>query len=80
MVRAVVALRTGDGGTGEPVKEGRRNLAGIRCNVHLRAFYARLVVSGKLKKVALVAVMRKLLIHLNATCFNGGRTGPVAGR
>jgi transposase len=42
-------------------------LAAIRWNDHLRAFYARLVARGKLKKVALVAVMRKLLVHLNAT-------------
>ena len=42
-------------------------LAGIGWNLHLRAFYARLVACGKLKKVALVAVMRKRLIHLNAT-------------
>lgn len=42
-------------------------LAAIRWNEHLRAFYGRLVARGKLKKVALVAVMRKLIIHLNAT-------------
>ena len=42
-------------------------LAAIRWNDHLRAFYARLVAKGKPKKVALVAVMRKLIIHLNAT-------------
>lgn len=42
-------------------------LAAIRWNDHLRAFYGRLVARGKQKKVALVAVMRKLLIHLNAT-------------
>lgn len=41
-------------------------LAAIRWNDHLRAFYARLVARGKLKKVALVAVMRKMLIHLNS--------------
>ena len=42
-------------------------LAAIRWNDHLRAFYARLVAKGKPKKVALVAVMRKLIIHLNTT-------------
>lgn len=37
-----------------------------RCNDELGAFYRRLVAAGKPKKVALTAVMRKLLIHLNA--------------
>jgi transposase len=32
----------------------------------LRAFYQRLLAAGKLKKVALVACMRKLLTILNA--------------
>jgi transposase len=41
-------------------------LAAIRWNAHLREFYARLVARGKRKKVALVAVMRKLIIHLNS--------------
>lgn len=36
-------------------------LAAIRSNPPLRAFYRRLVARGKLKKVALVAVARKLL-------------------
>jgi transposase len=37
-----------------------------RCNDELGDFYRRLVAAGKPKKVALTAVMRKLLIHLNA--------------
>ncbi len=41
-------------------------LAAISWNPHLKAFYARLVARGKHKKLALVAVMRKLLIHLNS--------------
>ncbi len=41
-------------------------LAAIRCNPVLRAFYQRLTGAGKLKKVALVACMRKLLTILNA--------------
>ncbi len=41
-------------------------LAGIRHNPHLREYYKRLLEAGKLKKIALVAVMRKLLIHLNS--------------
>ena len=37
-----------------------------RCNPVIRAFYQRLVASGKLRKVALVACMHKLLTILNA--------------
>jgi transposase len=36
-----------------------------RCNPLLRAFYQRLRAAGKPHKVALVAVMRKLLVYLN---------------
>lgn len=41
-------------------------MAAMRWNHDLRAFYERLVAAGKLKKVALVAVMRKLIVMLNA--------------
>jgi transposase len=41
-------------------------LVAIRHNPVIRAFYKRLLASGKLKKVALVACMRKLLVILNA--------------
>jgi transposase len=41
-------------------------LVAIRHNPILRAFYARLRQAGKLKKVAIVACMRKLLTILNA--------------
>lgn len=41
-------------------------LVGTRRNPILRAFYRRLLATGKLKKVALVACMRKLLTILNA--------------
>ncbi|HEX8453783.1 MAG TPA: IS110 family transposase [Longimicrobium sp.] len=40
-------------------------LSAIRHNPVIRAFYERLVARGKLKKVALVACMRKLLTILN---------------
>ncbi|MES3041861.1 MAG: IS110 family transposase [Pseudomonadota bacterium] len=40
--------------------------AATRNNAVLKAFYDRLVASGKKKKVALVAVMRKLIVMLNA--------------
>ncbi len=41
-------------------------LSGIRCNPVLRPYYQHLRASGKPHKVALVAVMRKLLLILNA--------------
>jgi transposase len=41
-------------------------LVGIRHNPVIRAFYERLLKTGKVKKVALVACMRKLLVILNA--------------
>jgi len=41
-------------------------LTAIWCNPVFRAFYDRLISRGRPKKVALVAVMRKLLTVLNA--------------
>jgi len=41
-------------------------LTATRHNDAIRTFYERLVAAGKLKKVALVACMRKLITHLNA--------------
>lgn len=41
-------------------------LVATRWNVHLQVFYQRLLSRGKPKKVALVAVMRKLIIYLNS--------------
>lgn len=41
-------------------------LVAIRHNPVIREFYERLLANGKLKKVALVACMRKLLVILNA--------------
>lgn len=41
-------------------------LAGIRYNPVIRAYYEKLVASGKRKKVALIAAARKLLVILNA--------------
>lgn len=40
----------------------------IRRNPPIRAFYRRLVESGKKKMVAVVVFMRKLLVILNAYC------------
>lgn len=40
-------------------------LVATRCNPTIRAFYEKLLTAGKLKKVALVACMRKLLTIMN---------------
>ena len=40
-------------------------LSAARCNPVLRTFYKRLRAKGKLPKVALTAVMRRLLIYMN---------------
>jgi transposase len=40
-------------------------LTATRCNPFLQPVYQRLIAKGKPHQVALVAVMRKLLIHLN---------------
>jgi transposase len=45
----------------------------IRCNPVLRAGYQRLVAAGKAKKVALVAVMRRLLVLCNHLLKTGQR-------
>ena len=50
-------------------------LAASRTNPVLRAFYTGLVRRGKAPKVALVAVMRKLLVALNAMARDGRRWG-----
>ena len=44
----------------------RATLAATRFNPTIREFYQRLLAAGKVKKVALVACMRKLLTFLNA--------------
>jgi transposase len=41
-------------------------LCAARCNPILKDFYRRLRAAGKAHKVALTAVMRKLLVHLNS--------------
>ena len=41
-------------------------LVAIRCNPDLKRTYAALVANGKPPKVALTAVMRKLLVLTNA--------------
>jgi transposase len=44
--------------------------AATRNNPLLKCFYDKLVAAGQKKKVALVAVMRKLIVILNATIKN----------
>ncbi len=45
--------------------------AATRYNPALKAFYHRLIAKGKLKKVALVACMRKLIVILNVMIARG---------
>lgn len=52
-------------------------LTAIRCNPVIKAFYQRLLAKGKLKKVALTACMRKLLVILNAMIRKQKAWGPV---
>lgn len=51
-------------------------LVAVRHNPSLKAFYERLVLRGKPKKVALVASMRKLLVMLNAMIRDGSPWRP----
>jgi transposase len=51
-------------------------LTAIRFNPVVRTFYTRLREAGKLKKVAIVASMRKLLTILNAMVRDGKRFDP----
>jgi transposase len=46
-------------------------LSAIRHNPVIKAFYERLLERGKLKKVALTACMRKLLVILNTMIKTG---------
>lgn len=73
-----VAPRNRDSGQHQgyrPISHGRRAvrkalymaaLVASRHNPRMKAIYQRLVAKGKKKKVALVAVMRKMIIMLNA--------------
>lgn len=46
------------------------SVASLRCNAKLKNFYDRLIANHKPPKVALVAVMRKLLCFMNAVLKN----------
>lgn len=51
-------------------------LSAVRYNKPIKAFYQRLLARGKLKKVALVACMRKLLIILNSMAKTQSKWNP----
>lgn len=51
-------------------------LSATRFNKPIRIFYQRLLAQGKLKKVALVACMRKLLTMLNSMAKTGNEWNP----
>ena len=53
-------------------------LVASRFNPDLRATYERLVAAGKPKKLALVAVMRKLIVLANALLREGRKWAPHA--
>lgn len=52
-------------------------LSAIRHNPVIREFYQRLVARGKIKKVAVVACMRKLLTILNRMLMDNTRWDPT---
>ena len=52
-------------------------LTATRHSPAVRAFYQRLLAAGKLKKVALIACMRKLLAILNAMAKTHTKFDPV---
>jgi hypothetical protein len=43
-------------------------MGAVRNNKNLKAFYEKLTNNRKLKMVAIVAVMRKLLVSINNRC------------
>ncbi len=51
-------------------------LSAVRYNKPIKAFYQRLLSRGKLKKVALVPCMGKLLIILNSMAKTQGKWNP----
>lgn len=51
-------------------------MSAIRFNKPIREFYQRLLANGKLKKVALIACMRKLLTILNSMAKTGSEWNP----
>jgi len=68
--------RVGGGRAGVRSALYMASLSAARYNPALRAFYRRLRAAGKLAKVALVAVARKLLVLLNALLRDGRPWNP----
>lgn len=78
-----VAPQTNDSGKKRgyrPISNGRNSvrkalymsaLVAVQHNQRMKLFYQKLLLQGKLKKVALVAVIRKMLIMINAMVKNG---------
>ena len=52
----------------------------VRCNPVMKRYYERLVSQGKVKKVALVACMRKVLVTLNAMVRDNKPWSPEVSR
>lgn len=68
-------------GSGRPIVKKTLYMAAlsaIRYNPQLAAFYKRLLTKGKHKMIALVACMRKMIIHLNAIVRKDLYEGGVA--
>ncbi|MCA6073060.1 MAG: transposase, partial [Endomicrobium sp.] len=53
---------------GRPLVKRMLFMCAVRNNKNLKAFYEKLTNNGKLKMVAIVAVMRKLLVIINNCC------------
>lgn len=53
-------------------------LSAIKCNPVISSFYQRLIANGKVKKVAITACMRKLLVILNTMVKTGQAWNPPA--
>ena len=53
-------------------------LVATRHNPVIKAFYQKLLAAGKMKKVALVACMRKLLTTMNTMVQNNTHWGAAA--
>lgn len=46
-------------------------MSAMQCNPEFQATYARLVAAGKLKKVAIIACVRKMVVTLNSMLRDG---------
>lgn len=53
-------------------------ISAIKCNPVIRSFYMRLLDKGKVKKVAIVACMHKMLVYLNSIIRNSIVPTPVS--